>query len=121
LFFNSVPTGWSESGTDWINTNLLLQRARFVNDVAYNTNPFRDNYIDIVQQLTDQGLSSAEGIVAHLLQVSVGGDYSALEYQIGVDILNQGAEPFDITAVDAETRLRRLLGHILSYPGYQFQ
>ncbi len=121
LYYNSVPTGWSEIGEDWINTNLLLQRTRFVNDVAYNTNPSNDNYIDIRTQMLELGLQTPEAIVAHLLLVAMGGDYTELEYQIGVDVLNQGTEPFDINASDAETRLRRMLGHILSYPGYQFQ
>jgi uncharacterized protein (DUF1800 family) len=121
LFENPVPTGWSEVGEDWINSNLILQRTRFVNDVAYNTNANGSLYIDIRNHLLDQNLVSAQAIVAHLLQVSVGGDYSPLEYQIGVDVLNEGSEPFDINSVDAETRLRRLLGHLLSYPSYQFQ
>ena len=119
-FVNPVPTGWSEVGEDWINGNLLLQRTRFVNDVAFNTNSSRGNYVDIHQQMLDLGLNSAEAIVVHLLQVASGGEYTDLEYQIGIDILNEG-EAFDLDAADADTKLRRLLGHVLSFPGYHLQ
>ncbi|MCG8611956.1 MAG: DUF1800 domain-containing protein, partial [Pseudomonadales bacterium] len=121
LFANQVPTGWSELGEDWINSNLMLQRARFVNQVAYNTNPQNGIYIDIRGHMQVAGMTSAEAIVAYLFDLAFAGDYSETEFAIGVNILNENGTEFDLNAPDAELRLRSLLGHVLSFPGYQFQ
>ncbi len=121
LFDNSVPTGWSERSEDWINSNLLLQRTRFVNQVAFNSNPDSGNYIDVMTLVQNAGVTSPEAIVALFFDIALGGDYNETEYQIGLDILNDNGNNFDINDPQAEMLLRRLLGHVMSFPGYQFQ
>ncbi len=121
LFDNAVPTGWSEKSEDWINSNLLLQRTRFVNQVAYNDNANSGNYIDVMALVESAGVTSAEAIVALFFDIALAGDYNETEYQIGLDILNDNGNAFDINAPQAEVLLRRLLGHVMSFPGYQFQ
>ncbi len=121
LFSYPVPTGNSEDSADWINSNLILQRNRFVNQVAFNFNASSSNYIDVMQLISDANLTSAEAIVAFFFDIAMGGDYTETEFQIGLEILNDNGVAFDRNAPEAEILLRRLLGHVMSFPGYQFQ
>jgi uncharacterized protein (DUF1800 family)/5-hydroxyisourate hydrolase-like protein (transthyretin family) len=120
LFDYAVPTGWSEDSEDWINSNLLLQRSRFVNDVAFNTSVNNGSYIDVIALVDNAEVSSAEAVVSLLFDIAYGGDYTDEEFQIALSILNENTQ-FNLAAGDAETKLRRVLAHIMSFPTYQFQ
>ncbi|MFT4928211.1 MAG: hypothetical protein ACI8WB_004330 [Phenylobacterium sp.] len=118
LFEFPAPTGFSEVAEDWLNSNAVLQRMRLANQVAWHdSNAFR---VDFRQLLLNQGYSSAEAVVSFLFELALANDFSALEYQIALDILNQDSG-FDISANEADDKLSRLLGTVLSFPGFQYQ
>lgn len=120
LFENPVPTGWSETGDDWINSNLLLQRMKHVNRLVRNQ--VGGVTIDLRTFFARQGQVTADGIVGFLLQQLFYGEFSALEYETAVGVLTEdGTQPFFINQPDAEQRLQQMVGTVLSYPEAQYQ
>ncbi len=122
LFEHPVPTGYGETGDDWINSNQLLERIRFVNRMAFNTPGGNRTTTDPVAFCRTHGYETAEAVVGFLFQLMFGASPSPLERDTALDVLtNQGTQAFDIAAADADTKLRRLVGTMLSFPGYQYQ
>jgi uncharacterized protein (DUF1800 family) len=113
IFEFSLPTGFSEIGEDWLSSNAIVQRMRLVNQMT------RDN-IDFKQLLLAKGISSAEAIVSHLFEVALFNDFTQLEYNMALSILN-AKQPFDMNRPDANDKLNRLLGTVLSFPSFQYQ
>ena len=120
LFENSLPTGWSETGDDWINSNLLLERIKWVNRVALYSSTEDETFIEPVDFFKTNGFETAEGIVGFLMELAIGDKITELERSTALDVLNNG-DPFLIAAADSDEKLRQLLGTVLSYPGYQYQ
>ena len=121
LFMNPVPTGWSETGDDWINSNTLIQRFKFVNHVAF-ASAGNGTSVQLRPFFTTNGFTTADGIVGFLFQMLFHHDFTALDRQVALDILtNNGTDTFDLNAASADARLRRLAGTVMTYPGYQFQ
>ncbi|KAA3633569.1 MAG: DUF1800 domain-containing protein, partial [Proteobacteria bacterium] len=120
LYQNPVPTGYSEIGGDWINSSLLIERIKWVNELAREPVDGAGTGIDPANFFSSYGFETAEGIVGFLLNLTVGDDFTDLARQQALDLLN-GVNGFDLTDVDARERLRQLIGVVLSYPGYQFQ
>jgi len=122
LFLNPIPTGYSETGDDWINSNTLLQRIAFANQVARATAGGNATTMRLQPFFRTAGFTTADGIVGFLFQMLFHHDYTALDRQVALDILTaNGTEVFDIDAPTADARLRRMVGTVMSYPGYQFQ
>jgi uncharacterized protein (DUF1800 family)/5-hydroxyisourate hydrolase-like protein (transthyretin family) len=118
LFEFPAPTGFSEVAEDWLNSNAVLQRMRLVNLAAWQQSDAFN--IDFRQLVLQQGFSSAQAVVSFLFELALANEFTDLEYQIALSILND-VQPFDINANDADDKLRRLLGTVLSFPGYQYQ
>ncbi|MCJ8268445.1 MAG: DUF1800 domain-containing protein, partial [Psychrosphaera sp.] len=118
LFEFPAPTGFSEVAEDWLNSNAVLLRMRMVNHAARQTSEAFE--IDIRQLLLAEGYSSAEAIVSYLFELALSSDFTDLEYQIALSILNDQSA-FDINENDSDVKLQRLLGTVLSFPGYQYQ
>lgn len=122
LFENPVPTGYGETGEDWINSNQLLERIRFVNRIARNAPGGNRSTIDPVAFFSAHGYETAEAIVGFSFQLMFGISPSPLERGAALDVLtDRGTQPCDLTAANADVKLRRLLGTIMSFPGYQYQ
>ena len=120
LFENPVPTGWSETGDDWINSNLLLQRSKHVNRLVRNQ--IGGTTVDLRAFFTRNGQSTADGIAGFLLQQLFHADFTPLEYDTAVGVLtDDGARPFNIDQSDAAVRLQQLVGTVMSFPGGQYQ
>ncbi|MFN8642976.1 MAG: DUF1800 family protein [Candidatus Binatia bacterium] len=120
LFENPVPTGWSETGDDWINSNLLLQRMRHVNRLVRNQVP--GSAVDLRTYFARNGQVTADGIVGFLLQQLYYGEFTQAEYDTAVGVLTEdGTQPFLINQPDAEARLQQMVGTVLSYPEAQYQ
>ena len=120
LFENPVPTGWSEIGDDWINSNLLLQRVRHVNRLARNQIP--GTAVDLRGFFTRNDQTTADGIAGFLLQQLFQSDFSPLDYSTAVGVLTDGGtRPFSLNQADADARLQRLVATVLSFPGGQYQ
>lgn len=118
LFEFPLPTGFSEVSADWINSNALLQRMRLVNRVAWQHSDAV--HIDFKSFLLEQGYSSAEAVIGFLFELALANRFTPLEYQIALDILNE-SQAFDIHDSRSDDKLKRLLGTVLSFPGYQYQ
>lgn len=120
LFENPSPTGWSEIGEDWISSNTLLERIKWVNRMVHrqvSPGSATGTFVEPLSFFPAQGFETSEGIVNYTLLITLGDDYGELERLQLEDILNG----FDITAPDADERLRRLQGTVLSFPQYQMQ
>ncbi len=118
LYENSVPTGWSEIGADWINASLLVERKKWINNFVRNEAESGFSYTDPVQFYTSNNYETAEGIVGYLFQLSVGDDYTDLGRNIALGILGMD---FDTNSNNAKQQLQKLNGTVLSFPQYQFQ
>ena len=120
LFENPVPTGWSETGDDWINSNLLLQRVRHVNRLVRNQIP--GTTVDLRGFFTRNGQTTADGIAGFLLQQLFHSDFSPLDYSTAVGVLtDDGTRPFTLNQADADARLQQMVATVLSFPGGQYQ
>jgi uncharacterized protein (DUF1800 family) len=126
LFKNDRPTGWSETGDDWINSNLLLERIKWVSRLVsrsvddHNHGDHTHTVMDARGYFLDRGIATADAVVSFLLDMTMENDFTDLERGTALFILNEEA-PFAIDAPEAEVKLRRLIGAVLSYPAYQFQ
>ncbi len=120
LFGRSPPDGYPEVAEDWVNSELILQRFRFIADIAFNTST-NDIFVDPVDFFSVRhGKNSAVEIVDFLLDLALANEHGTVERDQALAILNAGS-PFDIGATDATQKLRRLLAAVLNHPGYQFQ
>jgi len=118
LFSYPVPTGYSESGADWLNSNAVLQRLRMANEIVWQQS--HGLTISLANHLVAQGVDTPEAIVAHIADISFGGQLTDIELTTLTSILNEG-EAFDIQASNAEIKLQRLLATVISAPAYQMQ
>jgi uncharacterized protein (DUF1800 family)/Leucine-rich repeat (LRR) protein len=119
LFQNGPPEGFPETGDEWTNSNMLMQRIRAGNEIAFETT---NTKLDVIGLVSNNGLRTAREVVSFLFTLAYGGEYTELEYSQALELLNPAGEPpFHITLPDAELRLRRLLGTMMSYPDFQYQ
>ncbi len=122
LFEYPVPTGLAETGAVWLTSDALLQRIKFANYFALEG---RDGAsADLQALMLAMGYSSADAIVGVLADLTLNGRLTDLERDVATDLLNQDIaedESFDINGADAQEKLQRLLGTMLSYPAFQYQ
>jgi len=120
LYENPVPTGWSETGDDWINSNTLLQRFKHANRLVRNQ--IGGTAVDLRGFFSRNRQTTADGIVGFLLQQLFYGEFTPLEYDTAIGVLtDDGTRPFFINQSDAEARLQQMVGTVLTYPGGQYQ
>ncbi len=124
LFMNPIPTGWSEIGPTWLNSNQLLQRMLFINRIVFNRPRDRTTHLDNPSSslFVAHGYETMEGVIGYLFYLALALDYSSLEWDEAVSILTEnGNSPFDIFANSANDRLRALIGFVFSLPNSQLQ
>jgi uncharacterized protein (DUF1800 family) len=117
---NPVPTGYSESGADWLDTNNLLERQNFGVDVAIQTGSKFG--MDVIGLLNAQGVATAPSpnnapaIIDALSADLFGRGLTASERQRAIDYLNTGADgivsPYD------DGRIRETAGFMLGFPQF---
>lgn len=112
LFEFPAPTGFSEVAEDWLNSNAVLQRMRLALVASER--------VDVRALMSAQGFTSAEAIVSYLFELALGNEFTELEYQLALSILNDN-EPFDFNANEADAKMTQLLGTVMTFPGYQYQ
>jgi len=120
---NSVPTGYSELGGDWLDTNGLLNRQDFGLDIASRTNT---NYgADVIGLLNANGVSTAPtpnnapAIVDYLADVLFGGALTAAERQAAINYLN--TDDNGVTTSYTDARIRETAGFMLGYAQFTEQ
>jgi uncharacterized protein (DUF1800 family) len=120
---NAVPTGYSELGGDWLDTNGLLTRQNFGLDMASRTNTSWG--ADVIGLLNANGVSTAAtpnnapAIVDYLSGVLFGGALTSAERQAAINYLNTD----DNGAVSNynDTRIRETAGFLLGYAQFAEQ
>ena len=118
LFENPVPTGWSETGDDWINSNPRCSACKFVNRVAHATpgggappsRCARSSRATATRPRTASSASSSSMVFHHEL-------HGARARHGARHSHRRRHRVFDITARTAEARLQRMVGTVFSYPG----
>ena len=112
---NPVPTGYSELGADWLDTNNLLERQNYGLDMATRT--ASSFGADVIGLLNDHGISTAPGnataIVSFIADVLFGGGLTASEVQASVDYLNTDDNGLPSTYNNA--RIRETFGFMMGY------
>lgn len=122
LFQNHIPTGYGETGEIWLNSNLLLERFKFVNALARSPAGGASAGIDPLTFFQQQGYETAEGILWQLFYLTSGNRFTPQEWSAALDVLtDNGTTAFTLDAPDADDKLRRLIGTVLSYPSFQEQ
>ena len=122
LFENNIPTGYSELAEDWISPSLLVERIKFVNQLAFNPTGGDASNIDPLNFFTLQGYETEEGIVGYLFELAISDSITTEEWDTAIGVLtDDGATEFSLANPDAEDRLRRLIGTLLAYPAYNYQ
>jgi uncharacterized protein (DUF1800 family) len=114
---NAVPTGYSELGGDWIDTNNLLARQNFGLDMATRTATTFG--ADVIGLLNANGVSTAASpnnapaIVDFLATVLFGGRLTTAERQRAIDYLNTNDSGVVSSYTDA--RIRETAGFMMGY------
>jgi hypothetical protein len=124
LFVRDDPDGYSELGSDWIDTASMLQRIEFVNALAENRNSAygwdAGTFLDVWE------LETPEEIVAFfdemLYQRTLTDDSRNLLLQYLTTDDNGAPKPLDPADVeDFRDRVRELVGLMLSLPQWHYQ
>ena len=123
LFEYPVPTGFADTGDAWVSAGQLLERYKFADRIVFNSPGGNRTSVQPLELALSRGAVTAEGVVAMILELTVGDDYTALERQVAMDVLTDfGATPYDpANPQEADARLRAVLGTVMSFPAYQFQ
>ena len=114
---NPIPTGYSEIGGDFIDTNNLLERQNFGLDMATKTGV---NFgADVIGLLNANGVATAPtpnnapAIVDFLSEVLYGGALTAAERQRAIDYLNTNDSGVVSNYTDA--RIRETAGFMMGF------
>ncbi|GEA08888.1 hypothetical protein KUL42_36490 [Alteromonas sp. KUL42] len=117
LFTYPAPDGFSDKGADWINVDAMVQRTKFALRFALKQD---GGEVDLLTHLEAQGYTTATAIVEYLFNLLLDTQYTALQRQQALAILNE-RDAFDMQDNDAPIKLKRLLATLLAYPGFQYQ
>ncbi len=122
IYLNSVPTGYSDSGEDWVSSGMLLMRSRFSDRLlSYAPEEGRTSF-SLSNTMAAGGGVTAEGVAALMLERLLGPTFTARHVQLAKDLLTDGGTyPFKPDWPDAEIRVRRLGKLLMVLPEYQLQ
>jgi large repetitive protein len=122
LFLNPSPTGYGETGRTWLSTSMLQTRSRFVDRLLSYTPATTQTRFSLVETMTTEGFSTAEGVVGRMLERLYGPTFASRQYHLALDLLTEnGTYGYFPDAPDSELRLRRLGKALMSFPDYHVQ
>lgn len=121
-----IPTGFKEAGSNWTNTASFIQKFRgMTSNVRDQTAPgtTRLGTVNYTQMMRDARMPTSEAAAAYLLALTAADRFRKDEYDLVVGALKgaAGAPAFDLNAADAETRLRKAAGLLVTLPSVQLQ
>jgi len=123
LFTRDDPDGWSEMGHDWIDTGTMLARIQFAQ--ALPAERLTSVKWDAVGWARANNITTADSVVEHFNQLLFQGAMPASNRKVLIDFASTDDSgkplPFDPSRSDYPTRLRELVGMILSLPQWHFQ
>lgn len=123
LFTRDDPDGWSELGFDWMDTGSLLERIRFVQELAGNSYPSMTWDVDaFIRGLSDK---SASGIVDHFNALLYRGGMTPAQRDLILRYANSDDQgnplALDPARGDYRRRVQELVSLILSMPQWHSQ
>lgn len=120
-YLNPVPTGWPESGGDWIDTNNTLERQNFGIQLAgaSGANFGSDPVTLLVANGISTGPGNAPAIVDFLADALFGGALTPAERQAAIHFLD--TDDSGNPSAYNNSRIRDLAGFLLGYPQFQEQ
>ena len=122
LYTNPSPTGYPETGAQWISSGQLLSRIRFIDRLLAATPAPTSTQINLLAKTQALGLETAEGVTGYLLQASLGPNITKTQRVLGLNLLTRnGTSPYFNWLPDAEIRLRQLEKAVMALPEYQYQ
>jgi hypothetical protein len=123
LFTRDEPDGWSELGFDWIDTGTMLERIKFSQALAENSN--NNLKWDAKSFLNNNQLNSAEAIVNYFNQLLFQGKLSADTRSLLIEFVTTDDQGNPLVLDQARTdyvrRVQELVGLILSLPQWHYQ
>ena len=114
------PTGLAEVGSAWTNSATLVSMYERMNGIAES----RQNYgIDLLADIQEAGLETAEEVAAYLLAVSTADRFTLTEYEQLVAVLKDTDGIFEprTEGVDETRALERAMGLIAVTPSFLLQ
>ena len=124
LFTRDDPDGYSELGSDWIDTASMLERIEFVNALAENrSGDFAWNSLGL---LDAGGIDTPEGIVDFFDEILFQGTLPEANRNLLLKYLttDEDGQPKALERADEEdfqSRIEGLVGLMLSLPQWNFQ
>lgn len=123
LFTRDDPDGWSEIGLDWMDTGSLLERIRFIQQLAGNGTAAMAWEVDaLIRSLPDK---SADGIVSHFSDLLFQGHVSAAQRDLLIRFATTDEQgrplPLDPARADYKRRLQELVALLLCLPQWHLQ
>ncbi len=118
----TVPTGFKEIGSSWTNTASFIQKFRGATfDVEFFTSARsggeRRGTVNYTQMLKDAKMTTAESAAAYLFALMTADRFRKDEFDLVVTAL----KGLDLNAANAEDRLRRAVGLMVTLPSVQLQ
>ncbi len=122
LFVFPAPTGYAETGADWVSTSMLLNRVRFVDRALAAVPRGGSTLFNLTGLMRADGLETAEGVVGRMLDLTLGPIWTRRHWELGMSLLTgEGGKPYYAWSPDAEQRLRSLVKALTVLPEYQYQ
>lgn len=113
-----VPTGLPEVSAAWLNSATMVAAYNQITDVAERR---QDYGIDLVADITDAGLESAEEVAAYLLAIGTADQFTLKEFDQVVATLKGEDGIFEPRVQDEARALERAMGLIVVSPSFQLQ
>lgn len=110
------PTGFSEEGVDWIDTNALLLRLNFANDLSMNRGSGHSPGINLRRLLQRYGAQSADEILDLFSAITTHGKEHPGARNLAMEWLTRDDPNFVLTEEQLNTRVRQVLGFYLKLP-----
>ncbi|MEM7247511.1 MAG: DUF1800 domain-containing protein [Acidobacteriota bacterium] len=118
LFDFAIPTGFDETGGEWVGANGFLLRWRDAYGLAWRYPSDTQTYwTDPLGQAQRLGLNSADNVVAHFAALLTGGAVSSERKAALIDTLTGGSGVWDPAAPN-EPGLREMVSHLLGSPEF---
>ena len=115
-----LPTGLPEEASAWANSAAMIASYRRMTGITRDPERYG---LDLMAQITDAGLETAEEVASYLLTVATADRFSEEEYEAVLEALKGSDGIFEPrTQGNNEARaLRRAMGLIVVTPSFQLQ
>ncbi|MEL7150365.1 MAG: DUF1800 family protein [Pseudomonadota bacterium] len=113
-----VPTGLPEVSAAWLNSASMVAAYNEITDVVERR---QDYGIDLMADIAEAGLETAEEVAAYLLAIGTADNFTLPEYEEVVGVLKGEDGIFEPRVQDETRALERAMGLIVVSPSFQLQ